>query len=81
MERLINAKEVAKRLGVTVCTLWRYEQNSNFPKPIRLDCFGNFVSPKSGKKAGTRRWREVDIDNFILKLKEQADAVNTADAC
>jgi len=50
--QLLDAREVARVLAISVPTLWRYVKQERVPQPIRL-------SPK------VIRWRLRDIERFI----------------
>jgi len=48
---LVSAQTLAKRLGVSVRTLWRLRGGGKLPPPIRL--------------GGAVRWRTAEIDAWI----------------
>jgi excisionase family DNA binding protein len=48
---LVSARTFAKRLGVSVRTLWRLRSSGKLPQPVRL--------------GGTIRWRSAELDAWI----------------
>ena len=48
---LVSARTLAKRLGISVRTLWRLRTSGKLPHPIRL--------------GGAIRWRAAEIDAWI----------------
>jgi excisionase family DNA binding protein len=48
---LLSAQILAKRLGVSVRTLWRLRTSGKLPQPVRL--------------GGAIRWRATEIDAWI----------------
>ena len=52
MNKIISAKELAKRLTISVPTLWRMEQRGELPPKIRI----------TNKISG---WRESDIIEWM----------------
>ena len=50
-ERLLDAKAVAKLLGVSARTVWRLSDGGRMPRPVRL---GSLV-----------RWKSDEIDDWI----------------
>ena len=48
---LLSARTLAKRLGVSVRTLWRLRSAGKLPTPVRL--------------GGVVRWRVADIDAWV----------------
>lgn len=54
--RCLNVVEVAKKLGIGVSTVWqKLKTDPKFPRSFSLFNGGN-----------TTRWRETDIDNYII---------------
>lgn len=53
--KMLTVDEVAKSIGVTPRTIWRWADEDRFPKPVAL-------GPK------LRRWREADIEKFLAEL-------------
>jgi predicted DNA-binding transcriptional regulator AlpA len=53
--RLLTAREVAKRYGVQVRTIWRWEKQGQIPRGIRLT-------------TSTVRWREDVIHQHLTSL-------------
>ena len=51
-EQLLKAPQVAKRLHISLQSLWVYRAQGFMPLPIKL--------------RGTVRWLESDIDKWIL---------------
>lgn len=51
-ERVLQGKEVFKRVGLSEATVWRLRRQGKFPKPIRL----------SGSRIG---WPEKEIEDWI----------------
>ena len=60
VDRLLCAKEVAKRLGMSTRTLWRRVSLRELPRPV-------ICSP--GRRA---LWRESDVNSFIASLRPVA---------
>ncbi|WP_442581612.1 helix-turn-helix transcriptional regulator [Mesorhizobium sp. ASY16-5R] len=59
-EVYLPVREVAKRFGVSVQTVWRWKKDwADFPKPIEIT-------------AGTTRWRLSDLVEFERKLGSKA---------
>ena len=56
---LLNVKEVAAQLGVSVPTVWRRAHDGDFPKPLK---FGH-----------ASRWPQSDVDAAIEKLRNERD--------
>jgi predicted DNA-binding transcriptional regulator AlpA len=55
----LNVKQVARRFGVGVATIWRWSTDSSgFPRPVRLG-------------AGTTRWSLDELVAFEAKLRER----------
>jgi predicted DNA-binding transcriptional regulator AlpA len=54
--RLLTIQQVAKRYGVAVRTIRRWEANDQIPRGVRLTRL-------------TVRWREQDIEKHVLSLK------------
>jgi predicted DNA-binding transcriptional regulator AlpA len=52
---LLTPRKVASRLGVSVRTLWRMEDQDGFPPPIRFN-------------RKTVRWKESDVQRYIDSL-------------
>lgn len=52
-ERLLTAKEVQKRTGLSRTTIYRYVRNGTFPEPRKLS-------------AGAIRWNSSVIESYIL---------------
>lgn len=50
-ERLVNAKDLAARIGVSVRAIWNYRDMGVLPKALKV--------------GGAVRWREKDIDAWI----------------
>jgi excisionase family DNA binding protein len=48
---LLSARTLAKRLGLSVRTLWRLRSGGKLPPPVRL--------------GGAVRWRAADIDAWV----------------
>jgi excisionase family DNA binding protein len=48
---LLSAQTLAKRLAVSVRTLWRLRSSGKLPQPVRL--------------GGAVRWRAADIDAWV----------------
>ena len=48
---LIGVEQVAKRLGISVRTIWRLDAAGKLPEPIRI--------------SGSVRWRSVEITAWI----------------
>jgi excisionase family DNA binding protein len=48
---LLSAKTLAKRLEVSVRTLWRLRSSGKLPEPVRI--------------GGVIRWRTADIDAWV----------------
>ena len=48
---LLSAQTLAKRLAVSVRTLWRLRSSGKLPEPVRL--------------GGAVRWRTADIDAWV----------------
>jgi excisionase family DNA binding protein len=53
--RLLTINQVAKRFGVGVRTVWRWEAIGRIPRGLRVT-------------HGTVRWREEDIDKHLASL-------------
>jgi predicted DNA-binding transcriptional regulator AlpA len=53
--RLLTANQVAKMYGVTVRTIWRFEEMGRIPRGVRLT-------------RSTVRWRESDIVQHLASL-------------
>jgi excisionase family DNA binding protein len=51
---LLNAREVAERLGISLRTVWRWTVTGELPAPVRR---GRIV-----------RWKVADIDQFVRGL-------------
>ena len=51
-QRCLRPREVAARLGIGVSTLWRWQREGRFPKPVRLS-------------ARCSIWRLADIEVFL----------------
>lgn len=49
--QLLSAKELAKRLSISVRSVWRYRSSGRLPKPVQI--------------AGAIRWRLSDIEQWI----------------
>lgn len=60
MERLLDAKQVSEKIGLSISMIYVRMKQGDFPRAKRL-----------GKQA--RRWRESDIDAWIAELPD-ADA-------
>jgi prophage regulatory protein len=56
ISRLLTIQQVARRFGVAVRTIWRWEANGQIPRGVRLT-------------RGTVRWREQDIERHVASLK------------
>ena len=48
---LLSAQNLAKRLAISVRTLWRLRTSGKMPKPVKL--------------GGTVRWRAEEIDAWV----------------
>lgn len=66
VDRLLCAKEVAKRLGISQRTLWRRLRTREAPWPV-------LRSP--GRRA---LWRESDLNAFIAALRPVGEAHQSA---
>ena len=53
-ERLLDYREVGRRLGVCRTQIWRMIHDGQLPEPLRM--------------GRLRRWRESDIDAWIRDL-------------
>ncbi len=53
--RLLTAREVMERVGLTYVSIWKKMKTGQFPAPLEL-------SPK------TLRWVEADIDRWVENL-------------
>jgi prophage regulatory protein len=53
--KLLTIQQVARRYGVTVRTIWRWEKNGRMPRAVRVT-------------RGTVRWREEDIEKHVASL-------------
>lgn len=51
MEYLFTDKQIAKRLGISRATTWRWVKNGNSPKPIKIS-------------DGCTRWRLADLEKW-----------------
>jgi len=49
--QLLDVNEIAKRLGCSPRTVWRFRDTGRMPAPIKI--------------AGFVRWKETDIDAWI----------------
>ena len=56
-DRLLDAKQVSAKIGMSVTSIYAFMKQDTFPKPKRI-----------GKQA--RRWKESDIDAWIDELPE-----------
>ena len=56
-ERLLDAKQVSAKIGLSITSIYDGMKKGTFPKPKRL-----------GKQA--RRWKESDVDLWIEGLPE-----------
>jgi len=61
--RLLTRHEVAKRFNVAATTIWRWEAEGKIPRGVRVT-------------RSTIRWREDDIDRYVLSLKSVAKSPN-----
>ena len=59
-DRLLNDREVAKRLGVSKATVWRHAAAGLLPRPVKL--------------GHASRWPESDIVETVDQLKALRDA-------
>jgi excisionase family DNA binding protein len=50
-EQLFTVQEVAKRLAISIATVWRLSKSGDLPKPVRI---GRSV-----------RWRASDLQNHL----------------
>ena len=57
MERLLDAKQVSEKIGLSISMIYARMKQGKFPRAKRL-----------GKQA--RRWRESDIDAWIAELPD-----------
>lgn len=55
MERLMEVKEVAARLGISVRGVWRHLAAGKLPKPVKV--------------VGLTKWYESDVNAVFEKLK------------
>ena len=53
--RLLKAREVYERLGISRATLYRMIEKGQFPPPLKLS-------------TGTSRWHSQDVEDFIAGL-------------
>ena len=51
MERLLAVREVANVCGLSARSIWRLSENGNMPKPVTI--------------AGSRRWKESELRQWI----------------
>lgn len=51
---LLSVREVARRLGVAVRTIWKWKASGLFPPPVRL-----------GPNGRTIRWKAEEINRYI----------------
>lgn len=59
-KRVLRPAQVAAKLGVTVCTVWRYSRtNPAFPRPFKL-------SPRATV------FDEAELDAYVTKCKTAA---------
>ena len=58
--RLVRAREISYRLGVSVPTLYHWEKTTNFPKRIRLG-------------ANSVAWKGSEIQSWIDRLSNGDD--------
>ena len=58
--RLVRAREISYRLGVSVPTLYHWEKTTNFPKRIRLG-------------ANSVAWKGSEIQGWIDRLSNGDD--------
>jgi excisionase family DNA binding protein len=56
-KELLNAREVAERIGVSLRTVWRWTETGELPAPVRR---GRIV-----------RWKTKDIKQFVHRLPVQ----------
>lgn len=54
--KLMRVEQVADRLGVSVRTIWRLCSSKQLAKPLAI--------------GRCRRWRKVDVDNFVESLRK-----------
>ncbi len=54
--RLLKAREVYERLGISKATLYRMIDRGEFPPPLKLS-------------AGAKRWHSQDVEDFIAGLE------------
>ena len=54
---LLDARELARRMSISVRTLWRLSGEGKLPQPIRLG--GRIV-----------RWRAADIEGYLEGLRK-----------
>jgi predicted DNA-binding transcriptional regulator AlpA len=59
---LIDARELAAMLSVSVPTVWRMRESGRLPEPLRLT-------------AQTIRWRRADIDSWLTAGCPDAQSV------
>jgi excisionase family DNA binding protein len=52
---LLNVRQVAHRLGVSVRTVWRLTSTGQLAQPLAI--------------GRCRRWRIADVDGFVQSLK------------
>ena len=51
VEYLFTDKQIAKRLGISRATTWRWVKKGDFPKPIKIS-------------DGCTRWRKTDLEKW-----------------
>lgn len=66
--QILRPKDVAKKLSISLATLWRLTHNDDFPAPIRI----------SKKAVG---WNEEDLNGYLLRraVKKAAPAQTKQD--
>ena len=63
-ERLINVRETATRLGLSVRTIWKLVSTGKLAPPLKI--------------GAARRWRETDITAYIERLSEARSERSTS---
>jgi predicted DNA-binding transcriptional regulator AlpA len=59
IDKLLNDREVAERLGVSKATVWRHAAAGLLPRPVKL--------------GHSSRWPESDLVEAVQRLKAQRD--------
>jgi predicted DNA-binding transcriptional regulator AlpA len=60
IDRLLNDREVAERLGVSKATVWRHAAAGLLPRPVKL--------------GHSSRWPESDLAEAVQRLKAKRDS-------